>query len=69
MAPAKTPPIIVNRLNSAIIQALMQDGVREKLQELGIDVIGGSPQSFAALVNSEIERWSKVGKQANIVMD
>ena len=69
MAPSKTPPIIVNRLNSAIIQALMQDGVREKLQELGIDVIGGSPQSFAALVNSEIERWSKVGKQANIVMD
>lgn len=69
MASAKTPTSIVNKLSSAINQVLKHDVVREKLQELGIDVIGGSPQTYAALVNSEIERWSKVGKKANIVLE
>jgi tripartite-type tricarboxylate transporter receptor subunit TctC len=63
---AGTPPAVVARLNEAINKALKTDKVRDALAKVGTDVGGGQPETFGALVNGEIARWSKVIKDAGI---
>jgi tripartite-type tricarboxylate transporter receptor subunit TctC len=60
VAPAKTPPAIINILNKAINDALKTPEVREKLIAAGIDPIGSAPQAFTNYVKEDISRWQKV---------
>jgi tripartite-type tricarboxylate transporter receptor subunit TctC len=57
MAPAGTPAPIVERLHRESVKALAQAEVREKLTGLGMEVIGNSPQEFAAAIKTEIPYW------------
>jgi tripartite-type tricarboxylate transporter receptor subunit TctC len=66
MAPAGTPPAIIERLHRDTVKALALPDVRKKLDELGLDVIGSTPQDFAALIRAEIPQWAKVIKAAGI---
>jgi len=66
LAPAKTPKEAVTKLNTAINAALKQDDVRAKLTGAGIQIQGGTPEQFAAVIKSEVEKWGKVVKEANI---
>ena len=68
-APAKTPAVIINRLNREIVQVLNQPNIKEKLVSMGVEVIGGTPQGSAATIKSEIGRWGKVIKDAGIRAD
>ncbi len=65
-APAKTPTTIVNRLNQEIVRVLNRADVKERLSNIGVEVIGSSPEQFAATVKSEMLRWGKVIKDAGI---
>jgi tripartite-type tricarboxylate transporter receptor subunit TctC len=69
LAPARTPPDMVNRLSTTIAQALKTAEVRDKLVELGFDPIGGSPSEFAALLAKETDKWAKVIKAAGVKLD
>jgi len=69
LAPARTPPEIVNALSASMAQVLKMADVRAKLTDLGFDAIGGSPDQFAALIRSEMAKWSKVIKAAGIRLD
>jgi tripartite-type tricarboxylate transporter receptor subunit TctC len=66
LAPAGTPKDIIQRLNTEINAALQLPDVRAKLQGAGIDIQGGTPQDYAALIKSDLVKWSKVIKDAGI---
>jgi tripartite-type tricarboxylate transporter receptor subunit TctC len=69
LAPAKTPATIVRRLHLETVEALAQADVRAKLAGLGMEVIGNSPDEFAAVVKSEIPMWARVIKRSGIKAD
>jgi tripartite-type tricarboxylate transporter receptor subunit TctC len=69
LAPAKTPATIVRRLHLETVKALAQADVRAKLAGLGMEVIGNSPDEFAAVVKSEIPMWARVIKRSGIKAD
>ncbi|NBS74239.1 MAG: tripartite tricarboxylate transporter substrate binding protein [Betaproteobacteria bacterium] len=60
MAPAKTPPAIVNLLYQATIKALSSNDVREKMEAQGAEPVGSTPDEFRAYVKSEIDKWALV---------
>jgi len=66
LAPAGTPKPIVARLNAEINAALQLPDVRSKLEAAGIEVQGGTPQEYAALIKSDLAKWGKVVKEAGI---
>lgn len=66
LAPAGTPKAIVAQLNAEINAALKLPEVRSKLETAGIEVQGGTPQDYAALIKSDLAKWSKVIKAAGI---
>ncbi|MGH8638193.1 MAG: Bug family tripartite tricarboxylate transporter substrate binding protein [Burkholderiales bacterium] len=69
LAPKGTPRAIVERLNSAINQALEDAEVRKRFSALAIEVIGGTPEEFGRYVRAEIKRWGEVARAANIHLD
>ncbi len=62
VAPSGTPPAIIAALNQAIVETLADPGVRQRLQKLGIDLVGSTPAEFAAYIKSEIPKWAAVIK-------
>ena len=60
LAPAATPPAIIERLHRASVQSLRANDIRERLIEQGLDPVGNMPQQFAAVINEEITRWRRV---------
>jgi tripartite-type tricarboxylate transporter receptor subunit TctC len=66
LAPAGTPKAIVDKLNAEINAALKLPDVRAKLEAAGIEIQGGTPQEYAALIHSDLAKWSKVVKAAGI---
>ena len=69
VAPAKTAPEIIEKLNSQIGSALNDQTVREKLQAAGIEPIKSTPDEFAAYIQSETQKWRDVIKTANISLN
>lgn len=65
-APAKTPRAIIDRLNSEAVRALNSPDVRERLQGLGADPVGNTPEQYTAFIQNEIAKWDKVIKAAGI---
>ena len=61
-----TPASVVMRLNTAFNEALADSTTRRKLLELGFIPTGGAPQSYAAVLATEIEKWRKVIKDSKI---
>jgi tripartite-type tricarboxylate transporter receptor subunit TctC len=64
--PAGTPAAIVQKLNDAVNQALLQPDFREKLDVLAFDPVGGTPQQFSDYIKVEIAKWGKVVRAGNI---
>jgi tripartite-type tricarboxylate transporter receptor subunit TctC len=69
VAPAKTPPEIVRKLNVETNAALGNAAVANKLAELGVVTTAGSSDQFAAFINAQTELWSGVIKSAGIQPD
>jgi len=66
LAPAGTPKPVVAKLNGASNTALTQEDVRAKLGGAGIEIQGGTPEEFGAVIKTEIEKWGRIVKQAGI---
>ena len=66
LAPAGTPPEAVARLSDALNKALAQPDVKERIAANGLDVATSTPAEFAAFIRSEIAKWGRVAKEANI---
>lgn len=65
-APSATPRDIVNKLYSEIAAALNNADARAKMASQGLFVVASTPEQFAVLLKSEMPRWAKVVKDANI---
>jgi tripartite-type tricarboxylate transporter receptor subunit TctC len=66
LAPAGTPATILNLLHRETAKVLETPLVRDQLKDLGVEVIGGSPEAFAAELKSEIPFWADVIKRARM---
>jgi tripartite-type tricarboxylate transporter receptor subunit TctC len=69
LAPAKTPPEIIKRMNEEVSKALKNPEVAKKLDLQGIDVVGGTPEAARVFIDKQIDIWAKVVKDNNIKPD
>jgi tripartite-type tricarboxylate transporter receptor subunit TctC len=60
IAPAKTPPDIIDRINRAAIDALRSSEVKAKLAEQGSEPVGNTPAEFKAFIDSELVKWKRL---------
>lgn len=65
-APAKTPRAIIDRLHGDTVRALNAPDVRERLQGLGAEPVGNTPEQYTQFMKNEIAKWAKVIKAAGI---
>ena len=65
-APARTPRPVVDRLHGEIVRALNTPDLRERMQGMGADPVGNTPEQYTAFVQNEIVKWGKVIKAAGI---
>lgn len=68
-APAGTPREIVVKLNAAILKGLQVQETHRRLAGQGLEVTGGSPEQFAALISEDLRKWAKVVKQSGAKVD
>jgi len=66
VVPAGTPAPVIARLNTEAVKALQSDEMKEKLALDGAQPVGGTPAEFAALIRSELEKWTRVARAARI---
>jgi tripartite-type tricarboxylate transporter receptor subunit TctC len=66
IAPAGTPPAIVNRLSDEMRKALARPDTVSRLSALGAEIIGDSPEAFRAFLKKDYERWAQVIKTAGV---
>ena len=69
LAPAGTPPEIVNRLNVEIVKILRSPETVAKLAGLGLDPVGSDPKTFADFIASENVKWAKVVKASGAKLE
>jgi tripartite-type tricarboxylate transporter receptor subunit TctC len=67
--PAGTPKSIIEKLNRDLNTVLATPEMRQKLAEQGAETIGGAPEVFARHIGAEREKWSRVIRTANIVVN
>jgi tripartite-type tricarboxylate transporter receptor subunit TctC len=60
LAPAKTPPEVVDKLSAAANDALNSDAVRAALKQQGIDPLGGGPPEFSQFIAADVAKWTSV---------
>jgi tripartite-type tricarboxylate transporter receptor subunit TctC len=65
-APAKTPSAIIAKLNDAAVRALRSPDVRERMTQIGFDVVASTPKEFGTFMQEEVARWTKVVDQGGI---
>ena len=58
--PANTPPDVVNKLNTAIVKALNQPDISQRLAEQGSDPAGNSPAEFKQFILTEVDKWAAI---------
>ena len=66
IAPAKTPPDVVAKLNAAAVQAMKDPQVSAKLSSQGAILVGDTPEQFSAFIQSETQKWARVIKDAGV---
>jgi tripartite-type tricarboxylate transporter receptor subunit TctC len=60
VAPVSTPDDVIQKLHTATVAALKEPETRKSLIDLGVDIVGSTPEEFEAYVKSEIPKWSAI---------
>ena len=66
LAPAGTPPAIIDRLHAEIVKALKDPETIKLIEAQAIQVVGNSPQAFAGFIKQDIVLWKDVAQQAKV---
>lgn len=66
MAPARTPPEIIRRLNADVNASIVRPAIVTRFAELGAEPLGGSPDQAAAFIRAEQDKWGKIIRDAGI---
>ena len=64
VAPAATPRAVVTTVNRAVVAALNDAEVRERLAGFGVDAVSSTPEAFAAYIKAELVKWARVVKES-----
>jgi tripartite-type tricarboxylate transporter receptor subunit TctC len=68
LAPARTPPAIIERIYSIIGRALQDPATIKLIEQQAIQIVGSSPQAFAGFIKQDIGLWKDVAQQAKVEM-
>jgi tripartite-type tricarboxylate transporter receptor subunit TctC len=66
---AKTPRVRIDKLNNGVNRALQMPDLRSRLEQLGVEIVGGTPEAFGALIRSEAERLRRLVKGGALQID
>jgi len=69
LAPAGTPPAVVARTRDEVARILQTAELRERIDSLGGEAVGNTPEEFAAIIRADIAKWRRVVDQAGIKAD
>jgi tripartite-type tricarboxylate transporter receptor subunit TctC len=69
VAPARTPSEVIEKLHRALAATLDDAAVKKSLGDLGVDIIGGTPDDFAAYIRVEIPKWAALVKASGAKLD
>ncbi len=69
LAPAKTPPAIVKKLNEEIVKALADPTTKKLLEDQAMQTVGGTPDAFAAFIAKDLAIWKAVATSANVTVE
>jgi len=69
LAPAKTPPDVLKRMNEELNKVLQNPEIKKRLDSQGIDIVGGSSDAARVFIERQIDVWAKVIKDNNIKAD
>jgi len=69
LAPAGTPKEIVSQLHQEIVRIVALPDVRQRLDDLGFEVVANSPDEFAVRIKTEMEKWGKVIHDAKLKVE
>jgi tripartite-type tricarboxylate transporter receptor subunit TctC len=69
VAPAGTPPPIINRMNAEVVKAIGKPDVREKILNLAFEPAGNAPDEFRAFMQRDLVRWAEAAKAANVKIE
>jgi tripartite-type tricarboxylate transporter receptor subunit TctC len=68
-APSGVPPQVVQKLGAALRKAMSVESVRERYRSMGVDIMDMDQAAFAAYVRADYEKWRRVARDGNIVVD
>ena len=66
LAPAGTPRALVNKLNAEVVRIVKLPDAKERLGNVGFEIVGSSPEEFSKLIREDIPKWIKVVREAGI---
>ncbi len=69
VVPAATPKAIVTRLNAEIVKALQSPDMRKRMDEIGAEPVGNTPEQMARQIKDETERFARLVKDAKVVVE
>jgi tripartite-type tricarboxylate transporter receptor subunit TctC len=69
LAPARTPPMIIKKLESEIIRIVKLPDVQKRLRGAELDPVGNSADEFARTIKADVTTWTAVAKAAKIQFD
>jgi len=69
LAPARTPPAVVQQLNANMVKVLQLPEIRDRLVAMGYRPIANTPEQFDAFIRAEIAKWGKVIKESGARLD
>lgn len=66
LAPAKTPPAIIRRMNAEVARLLEDPQIRDRLAGQGMNIVASSPEAFAGFLDRQMDKWAKVVREHGI---
>jgi tripartite-type tricarboxylate transporter receptor subunit TctC len=69
LAPAATPRPVVAKLSEEMIKIIRSPEFGKRMAEIGAEPIGNTPDQMAALIRADTEKYAKLVKQANVVIE
>ena len=69
LAPAGTPPSVIDRLNADLVKILRDDDIKARFADLGAQTIGSTPTELAAFLRGEQAKWAEVVRAAGIKIE
>jgi tripartite-type tricarboxylate transporter receptor subunit TctC len=69
LAPAGTPREVVSRVHADVVRILAMPQVRDGLTAQGADIVGNTPEQFAAWIRVEVKKWAEVIRVSGAKVD